>query len=240
MGFSRRNAEALEAFLGEIGERYVNLVVDGVGLAIPSAYCAYAIAGDPRGCIVFIDGGNSFNPYHITRYSRLFSIDEREVMENIQLSRAFTCHQMSALLGDRLESAVERFSAETVVISEPASLYVERAAEEDVLEELSSAHRRLLRVTYSRGLTTLLVHSSRIPRLLEGGALEEGRRQRAARYSEMMLSGLSDSIYRLEEGAGELSVTRVKHPLFPAERYLSIPTGPRMMTLDELLQGSAS
>jgi len=240
MVISGHNLAFLEAFLEEIGHRYLNMVVDHAGLAVPSAYCSYRVSVTPSESVVLIDGANSFNPYHVTHYSRLMGVDERRVMRRIKLSRAFTCHQMSALLGERLKSAVERFGAGTVIISDPTYIYVERSADEDVMEEFISAQQRLLDITYSRRLTTLVVHSGHVPRFLDGGALEDGRRERAARSSERVLFGLSDSVYRLEEVQGGFSATRVKHPLLPRGPSHFIPAGSRTMTLDEVLQGMVS
>lgn len=235
MDISRYNQELFGKFLEEIGERYVNLVDDQAILGIPSAYCSYLRSTGYTGCMMLIDGGNSFNPYRVTLYSRLFSVDERTVLNSIQLSRAFTCHQMSALLGDHLKSAVRRFGAGVVIVSEPTPLYMERAAEEDVVEEFLAAHQQLVELTYSRHLTTLVVHTCRLPRFLDGGFLESGRRERAGRCMERALLQLSDSAYRLEERPGGFPVTRVKHPYFPAGSTVFIPHGPRVVTLEEVL-----
>ena len=235
MAISGQNLGPLESFLEEIGERYINLIYDEAGLGVVPAYCSYLNSVGYNGCMVLIDGGNSFNPYHVTRYSRLFSVDEGRTLDRICLSRAFTCHQLSALLGDRLESVVRRSGSRVVIVSDPTSLYTERAAEEDVLEEFLAAHRRLLELTYSQRLATLLVGSHRLPRFLDGGELEDGRRRRAARCMERILSQMSDSIYRLEEGSGGLLVSRLKHPCLLQGPAAFIPNTRRAATLDEIL-----
>lgn len=125
-----------------------------------------------------------------------------------------------------------------VIVSDPTSLYMERAAEEDVLEEFLAAHRRLLEITYSQRLATLLVCSHRLPRFLDRGELEDGRRRRAARCMDRMLSQMSDSIYRLEEGSGGLLVSRLKHPHLPAGPVAFIPNKRSETTLDEVLRST--
>jgi hypothetical protein len=150
MAVSGHGQRFLEGFLGEIGERYVNLVVDDRStLGIPSAYCSYLRSTGYEGRIMLIDGGNAFNPYLVTHYSRMFSTDERKVLGSIQLSRAFTCHQLSALLGDRLGSGVREFGAAVVIVLDPTTLYMERAAEEDVTEEFLASYGKLVELTYS-------------------------------------------------------------------------------------------
>jgi hypothetical protein len=229
------NIRFLEEFLEEIGGRYFNLVCDEIGLAIPSAYSAYLAHTGRRGCVMLIDGDNSFNPYLVTHYSRLFSLDEKRVMGGIQLSRAFTCHQMSALLGERLESAIARFGAEVVIISDPALPYIERSAEEDVIEEFQTAINRLFKTTYSHRLTTLIIRSNRVPHFLEGGSVEDGKRERTARCAERTLSRAADAIYRLEERTGDISIDRLKHPLLPKGPIVLIPGARRPANLDDAL-----
>jgi hypothetical protein len=47
-----------------------------------------------RGPILVLDGGNSFNAYTVSRAVR----GREDVLRCIQISRAFTCHQMVSLL----------------------------------------------------------------------------------------------------------------------------------------------
>ncbi|MEM2507621.1 MAG: hypothetical protein QXF61_11320, partial [Nitrososphaeria archaeon] len=52
--------------------------------------------------VVFIDGGNSFNPYFLAEVARGFGLDPRYVLERIHVSRAFTAYQLSALILEKL------------------------------------------------------------------------------------------------------------------------------------------
>lgn len=49
-----------------------------------------------------LDGGNQFNAYPVARTIRRYTANLTAVLEAIQLSRAFTCYQMAALLADTL------------------------------------------------------------------------------------------------------------------------------------------
>ncbi len=227
--------ENIEGFLAEIGGKYLNLVQDDPGIGVSHAYCPYLLSRSCTESVVFIDGGNSFNPYLMTRYCRMFSVGERSVMDKVQLSRAFTCHQMSALLGEHLESAVIRFGAGAVVVSDPACLYVERAAEEDVMDEFQQAYRHLREITYSRRLTTLIVCSNRMPHFLDGGSVEDLRQRRADRCTEMILSKLADSVYRIDGVRGGFSVVRVKHPYFREGSAIFVPSRRTPATLEYVL-----
>jgi hypothetical protein len=56
--------------------------------------------------VVFVDGGNSFDPYSVAEIARNYGLDSRAVLERIYVSRAFTAYQLSSLILEELESAV--------------------------------------------------------------------------------------------------------------------------------------
>ena len=66
--------------------------------------------------VVAVDGGNRFDPYEIGKAARALGGDGREALERIRVSRAFTCHQMEALLSRRLPGALSRFDARLALI----------------------------------------------------------------------------------------------------------------------------
>ena len=67
--------------------------------------------------VVFLDGGNSFNPYLIAKLARRVELHPEELLSRIYLSRAFTCHQMQALITDRLEGALRKYSTNVAIVS---------------------------------------------------------------------------------------------------------------------------
>lgn len=66
--------------------------------------------------VVAVDGGNRFDPYEIGKAARVLGGDGKEALERIRVSRAFTCHQMEALLSRRLPGALSRFDARLALI----------------------------------------------------------------------------------------------------------------------------
>ncbi len=223
----------LEGFLQEIGERYVNTVIDGVDLGFSSIYCSYLSSVGYKGNVLLVDGGNTFNPYFVTRCCRLLSVDERRVLERTRISRAFTCHQLSAILG-RLGEMVKRVGSKVVVVTDPTYLYLERLGEERVLGEFVEAFRGLMTTTYRCRLTTLIVEVPRHPRVLHGDRSRH-RRRIVGGLMERVIREISDSVYILEKRDDRIVAVRVKHPFFPGGIATSIPTGPRELTLDEAL-----
>jgi RecA/RadA recombinase len=73
--------------------------------------------GGLNSCVVFIDGGNSFRLYQITRLAQLHQLNPRQVLDNIYISRAFTAHQLTTLIMQKLKPAVQQFGAKIAIIS---------------------------------------------------------------------------------------------------------------------------
>ena len=70
------------------------------------------MAGEP---VVAVDGGNRFDPYEIGKAERALGGNGRVALSRILVSRAFTCHQMEALLSQRLGPALDRAGARIAV-----------------------------------------------------------------------------------------------------------------------------
>lgn len=66
--------------------------------------------------VVAVDGGNRFDPYEIGKAARALGGDAGEALSRIHVSRAFTCHQVEALLSRRLPEALSRFDARLVLV----------------------------------------------------------------------------------------------------------------------------
>lgn len=107
---------------------------------------------------VFIDGGNSFDPYLFAELIRGSGLGARECLERVYVSRAFTAHQLSSLITERLEPFVEALGAGLVTVSEIASLYFHRELPEAEARELflracmklsEIAKRRTVLATYN-------------------------------------------------------------------------------------------
>lgn len=72
---------------------------------------------------VFVDGGNLFDPYYISDRSVEHGLDTERVLERLHVSRAFTHHQLTCLITDKLQPAIKKFRAKLVVVSDITQLY---------------------------------------------------------------------------------------------------------------------
>ncbi len=75
--------------------------------------------------VVFIDGGNTFRLYKITRLAKLHQINPRQTLERIFISRAFTAYQLTSLILDKLEETVQTYNSKLVVISDIAGFFLD-------------------------------------------------------------------------------------------------------------------
>jgi hypothetical protein len=75
--------------------------------------------------VVWLDGRNTFNIYNVIEIARGLGLDPERVLRSVYLSRAFTCHQMSSLVLEKLWDAVKRFESKLVMISDLPNLYLE-------------------------------------------------------------------------------------------------------------------
>jgi hypothetical protein len=76
--------------------------------------------------VVFVDGGNTFRLYEVSTLAQLHQLDPRKVLGKIFISRAFTAYQMTSLLLDRLENAIDQYDAKFAIISDIAQLYLDK------------------------------------------------------------------------------------------------------------------
>ena len=139
--------------------------------------------------VVFIDGGNTFDPYAVSAMAQEFGLEPRSVLEKILVSRAFTAYQLTALVFEKLEEALKRYRAKLVVISDITGLFLDRNVPKvegrgvflemsQYLSEVASRRRAVVVASYfprpyfSRNLfleSVLLGRASTVIRFKESG-----------------------------------------------------------------------
>ena len=75
--------------------------------------------------IIYIDGGMCANPYKIAKYARMLELDQRETLEHVHVSRAFTVYQLSTLIHDMLEPIIQKHNPRTLIIGMFPALYLD-------------------------------------------------------------------------------------------------------------------
>jgi hypothetical protein len=88
-----------------------------------------ALAGET---ILYLAGANIFDPFLVGRLARASRVAPSRVLQQIHVSRAFTCHQMVRLVTDCLSSAIQRYTARWVILSGPLeTLYDESVPDQE-------------------------------------------------------------------------------------------------------------
>ncbi len=110
--------------------------------------------------VIFIDGANTFRLYQITRLARLHQLNPKQVLDHIYISRAFTAYQMTSLILQKLEAAIKTFNAKLIIISDIATMFLDKDVEDDeakriynqvtaYLSKFIKEHEVIVIVTYS-------------------------------------------------------------------------------------------
>ena len=148
--------------------------------------------------VIFVDGGNIFDPYLISEVARFFGLDAEETLKKIWVSRAFTAYQLTALITEKLPEVLEREGSKLVVVSDIAALYCN--PDIGMLEAKTTFNRVTLFLwNLVRENNLLLVTTS----LSSGG----GRKQRLEQY----LQGRADISAKVEAGNPHVKIILEKH-----------------------------
>jgi hypothetical protein len=67
--------------------------------------------------LLIVDGANAFDPFLVADLARKSGLQPAALLDQIRISRVFTCHQLEALLRGRLQAAVQQFRAPAVYFS---------------------------------------------------------------------------------------------------------------------------
>jgi len=109
--------------------------------------------------VLFIDGGNMMNPYHLARCAQYQELSAKTVLTNVQISRAFTVHQLNTLIDQQIEPMLKRYHPQTIIINAFPRLYMDTDVScEEAENLLQHALTRIQQMTTTYQLITLLTH----------------------------------------------------------------------------------
>jgi len=113
---------------------------------------------------IYIDAGMRANPYQIARYARLLELDQREVLQNVLMSRAFTVYQLSTIIQELLEPILRNHHPRTLLIGMLPALYHDpeiSAREAQTL--LTQDLQKIQQLTTTYQLITVCTHLDVMP-----------------------------------------------------------------------------
>lgn len=145
------------------------------------------LAGEP---ILIADGGNSFNPYDFSEIAQRAGRDPREILGKIHISRAFTCHQMLALVR-KLGGFARSRRARVIILPGLMDTYYDEAIPAREARRVWEATRAHLRRLARENFLLLAVCPDHL--------MEEKRAFRSS------LAAVADRVaaYREDEGGGQ-------------------------------------
>jgi hypothetical protein len=110
------------------------------------------IAGMRGRDVVFVDGGNSFNPYTLRRIAKFQQTDARTVMKKTHVARAFTEYQMNDLLTQQLLPVVNKWEPGMLAVAYLPYLFGDHNAK----KLLEQSIENIKEITQTHRLTTLI------------------------------------------------------------------------------------
>jgi len=164
---------------------------------MPNQICvnAYRIL---RSDIVYVDGGMCANPYQIAKYARKMEMDQREILEHVHISRAFTVFQMTTILQDMLEQIIRRYDPGTLIIGKFPALYLDSDVSSKESQTLLENNLKKVReLTTKYDLITILSN-------LDRRMLSNSRNVRKTLYERV------DEIIRMKQMGQCITVDLVK------------------------------
>ena len=162
--FNMRNID--ELFSGfEVGDF---AVLHGTTAVLPMSLLLCVRAQLPRQLgglgtdVVFVDGGNTFRLYKVSRLAQIHQLNPRNVLERIHIARAFTAYQLTSLIMDKMEATVKRLRVKLVVVSDIAGLFMDKDIPDEEARRLFS-HVTAYLSTFARENDAVLV-ATHLPR----------------------------------------------------------------------------
>ena len=149
---------------------------------------------------IYIDGGNTFDPYAVSAIAREYGLEPKSVLENIFISRAFTAYQLTVLVFEKLEDALKRYRSKVIVVSDITRLFLDHDVPKkeggDVFMKMT---RYLLELASRRRAVIVATCVSR-------------RYSKRSMFLEAVLFGRANTVIGLKESRNALKFVLELHP----------------------------
>jgi hypothetical protein len=181
------------------GNRVRKILVSGERPADLTVYLG-ALAASFGLNVLVADGANTFDPYVVAKFARKEGLNGETLLKQIAVARAFTCYQLTTLVGERLDPMVPAGTSALVVLLGPCNMFFD----EDVpVGEAVLLFRRMLakiQILSEKGIFFLMSQSA------------AGGNQRRLFFLRE-LKHFVDAILKLRSSAESLQVVLDKPPL---------------------------
>ena len=207
----------LDRLLGAFEAGKITLIDSGSDFVfhLTTLLCVRAVM--EGGSVVFVDGGNSVDPHGMVALGKRAGLTREEILPRVHVARAFTCHQMTALVLDMLDKKLEETQAEFAVLACLPEMYLDEDVDVGEAHALFQRSARAIRQTVAdRGVVGLVTNAG----------LSKLYRRRSIRRQ---LYESVDRVVRIAHGRNGVLITRSDSDV--AEWYRPVP--PDQRTLDD-------
>jgi len=150
--------------------------------------------------VVYIDGGNTFDPYAISAIAQEHGLEPKSVLDGIFISRAFTAYQLTALVFEKLEETSKRYRSKLVIISDITGLFLDR--------DVPKIEGRDIFMKMTQHLSNI---ASRRRAVIIASYFQRPRSSRGLFLGSVLL-GRASTVIRLKESRGVLKFFLEDHP----------------------------
>jgi hypothetical protein len=168
-----------------------------------------ALAGEP---VLYLAGANVFDPFLVGRLARASRVAPAHLLQQIHVSRAFTCHQMVRLVTDCLPSALRSYDARFVILAGPLDTLYDQSVPEPEAMRLFRAMTEALRHLVEQNVQMLCV--SQLAPLESGGRSRFMAALRAQARRVIDLCEAEDELWLQEEGGPKPRRWMIPRPLW--------------------------
>jgi hypothetical protein len=125
--------------------------------------------------VALVDGTNRFDPYYLAEFARRHAgagsggrqVTPEDFLDNIHVSRAFTCYQMEAVITERLPAFVRRTGTPVVIVFGLLDTFYDEQAP---LFEVKAGVRRMVKALRSMDQVYCITETERGERILNESA----------------------------------------------------------------------
>ena len=165
---------------------------------------------------IFLDGGNTFDPYLIAQYAGQLLLDRNHVLDQIFVSRAFTCHQLTSFITKMLPEVVHTRRAKLIIVSDVVGLYRD-----------PTLHYPQSLQLFKTAINSL-VTTARFERLIVLTTCLKERTLDSDPFLRTVKQSV-DIVLRFEERRHSTKLTLEKHPILSGENLLVKHPTPKVL-----------
>jgi len=107
--------------------------------------------------IAVVDGANRFNVHLLTRFARERRIDPQRFLEQIYISRGFTCYQMEQAVTNRLPAFLDRIGSNVAMVFGLLDTFYDEQAPLREVRQILTRVLQSFRSMKERGVSLLVV-----------------------------------------------------------------------------------